>query len=55
MPIDKLTDNVCKCHNKAQREIENRRLYYTKQRANLEREIIAFAKQGKKSKMIKMW
>lgn len=54
-PIDKLTDNVCKCHNSAQKEIENSCLYYAKQRVNLEREIIAFAKQGKKSKIIKMW
>ncbi|GAA5111500.1 hypothetical protein GCM10023261_15710 [Bartonella jaculi] len=26
VPIDKLADNICKCHNRAQEEIENRRL-----------------------------
>ncbi|WP_244548668.1 hypothetical protein [Bartonella elizabethae] len=26
VPIDKLADNICKCHNRAPEEIENRRL-----------------------------
>ncbi len=26
VPIDKLTDNICKCHNGTPEEIENRRL-----------------------------